>query len=107
MVHVDLVQFTTTTAGLVELGAPGGLVAVGTALAGGPPHRSQRAPDMRVVLFDGARPLAVSSKAHHLALPPPRHALEPAAPYTTARAPIRTSSRGSRVSTRKASISFA
>ncbi len=58
MVHVDLAQVTTTAAGLVELSAPGRLPTLSAATV----ERLAADADLRAVIFDGARPLAVSAK---------------------------------------------
>ncbi|MDP8928256.1 MAG: HNH endonuclease [Actinomycetota bacterium] len=65
VVHVDLAQVTTTAAGLVELAAPGGL----PTLTASTVERLSQDADLRAVLFDGARPLAVSAKTRAADIP--------------------------------------
>ncbi|MDP8927133.1 MAG: HNH endonuclease [Actinomycetota bacterium] len=65
VVHVDLAQVTTTAAGLVEVAAPGGLPTLTAATV----ERLNQDADLRAVLFDGARPLAVSAKTRAAQIP--------------------------------------
>ncbi len=63
--HVDVANATPTAAGTVELGAPGVLPTLTAATV----EALTRDADLRVVLFDGARPLAVSSKTKAVEVP--------------------------------------
>ncbi|MFN2556430.1 MAG: DUF222 domain-containing protein [Nitriliruptorales bacterium] len=63
--HVDLADVTATSAGKVELAAPGLLPTLTAATV----ESLSRDADLRVVLFDGARPLAVSAKTKAAAIP--------------------------------------
>ncbi|MDP8929251.1 MAG: DUF222 domain-containing protein [Actinomycetota bacterium] len=65
VVPVDLAQVTITAAGLVELAAPGGLPTPTAATV----ERLSQDADLRVVIFDRARPLAVSSKTRAARIP--------------------------------------
>ncbi len=65
VVHVDVAQVTSTAAGTVELAAPGVLPTLTAATV----ETLARDGDMRVVLFEGARPLAVSAKTMAAAIP--------------------------------------
>ncbi|MFN2557473.1 MAG: DUF222 domain-containing protein [Nitriliruptorales bacterium] len=63
--HVDMANVTATAAGTVELAAPGLLPTLSAATVDALTGDA----DLRVVLFDGARPLAVSAKTKAAAIP--------------------------------------
>ncbi len=64
-VHVDLANATPAAAGTVELAAPGVLPTLTAATV----EAMTVDADLRVVLFDGARPLAVSAKTNAADIP--------------------------------------
>ncbi len=65
VVHVDLAAVSATAAGSVELAAPGLLPTLTAATV----DALSRDADLRVVLFEGARPLAVSAKTKAATIP--------------------------------------
>ena len=65
VVHVPLDRITTTASGLLEVAVPGSLPTLSATLT----DTLSRDADIRAVLFDGARPLAVSHKIHAATVP--------------------------------------
>ncbi|MFN2555765.1 MAG: DUF222 domain-containing protein [Nitriliruptorales bacterium] len=65
VVHVDVSNTTVTEAATVDLATPGVLPTLTAATVEAMTHDA----DLRVVLFDGARPLAVSAKTKAAAIP--------------------------------------
>lgn len=65
VVHVDLDQITMTAAGLLEVAVPGALPTISATLL----EVLSKDADIRAVLFDGARPLAVSKKVNAAEVP--------------------------------------
>ncbi len=60
VIHVPLDRITTTASGLLEVAVPGSLPTLSATLT----DTLSRDADIRAVVFDGARPLAVSHKIH-------------------------------------------